>query len=77
MGNLPEERCNELIAGFDKSTNYIKSEASERNNLVGALWFFGGIAFTVFSFSTSGDTGSFVIASGSIIYGLIKMLNLA
>jgi hypothetical protein len=77
IGNLPEDRCKSLIEGFDSSATEIKGEASNSNVVYGALWFFGGIFVTFFSMSTSQDGGTYVVAFGAIIYGLIKMLNLA
>ena len=76
MGNLPKDRCNSLIDEFDSSTKEIKGEVSNRNVIIGALWFFGGIFVTVFSMNSAQDGGSYVVAFGAIIYGLIRMLNL-
>lgn len=46
-----------------------KSEA-----IVGALFFFGGLAITIVTFSAAEDGGSYVVAWGAILFGFIQMI---
>jgi len=44
---------------------------------LGTLWFFGGLAVTIGSYSlaaSSGYGGSYVIAGGAIVYGAVRVL---
>lgn len=50
-------------------------EVSSSGMAWGALWFFGGIAITIITYSAGGD--SYIVAYGPIIYGLIKMVSSA
>jgi hypothetical protein len=76
MGNLPAERCDALINSFDDSAKDLKKEASEKNSWTGALWLIGGIVVTIFSFTNAESGGTYFVATGAIVYGLIRMFNL-
>lgn len=50
---------------------------AESRMLVGALWFIGGVLVTAFSYSSAANNpagGSYIIAYGAIIFGVIKFI---
>jgi hypothetical protein len=77
MGNLPEERYNYLIVGFNNSVEKLKKDKSDFNKLIGALMIIGGVGFTILSFSSAQNAGggTYFIAIGAIIYGIIRFFN--
>jgi hypothetical protein len=55
-----------------KRNEYEVNEESKKSILYGALWCIGGLVVTIGSYSSASDGGSYTIAWGAIIFGLIK-----
>ena len=46
-----------------------KQRAAHRSLFYGGLWLLGGLAVTLGTFLSSGETGQFTVAYGAILYG--------
>lgn len=42
--------------------------------LIGALWFGGGLLVTGISYAGAGKGGTYVITTGAILYGIIRIV---
>lgn len=77
MGNLTNERYLVIINQFESLTNETKVKNSSWKKLLGFALFFGGIAFTVLSYHSVAQTGgTFYIATGAIVFGIIYFFEL-
>lgn len=77
MGNLTNERYLVILNQFESLTNETKVKNSSWKKLLGFALFFGGIAFTVLSYHSVAQTGgTFYIATGAIVFGIIYFFEL-
>jgi hypothetical protein len=77
MGNLPNERYLNLLKQFDSLTSENKIKNSSWKKLLGFALFFGGIGFTVLSYHSVAQTGgTYYIATGAIVFGIIYFFEL-
>ncbi|MCW0218846.1 MAG: hypothetical protein OJI67_11040 [Prosthecobacter sp.] len=85
MANLiPQRAVNPHLknVGYDPSRQYMRGsrrrvkayqeKRAQRDMTVGGLWFFGGLAVTVFTYLSSAGGGTYVVAWGAILFGGIQ-----
>lgn len=77
MGNLTNERYLVILNQFESLTNETKVKNSSWKKLLGFALIFGGIAFSVLSYHSVAQTGgTFYIATGAIVFGIIYFFEL-
>lgn len=77
MGNLPNERYLTILNQFDSLTKENKIKNSSWKKLLGFALFFGGIGFSVLSYHNVAQTGgTFYIATGAILFGIMYFFEL-
>jgi hypothetical protein len=77
MGNLPNERYISILDQFDSLTKENKVKNSSGKKLLGFALFFGGIGFSVLSYHSVAQTGgTYYIAAGAIVFGVIFFFEL-
>ena len=50
----------------------LRFEAGKKNMLYGALWCMGGIIVTAVTYAAASEGGTYVIAFGAIVFGVIQ-----
>jgi hypothetical protein len=76
MGNLHEDKSIAIIEEFDNLVKKNNTDKSDKNKLIGAILFIGGISFTLLTFDSAREGGAYYVAYGAIIFGVIKFFNL-
>lgn len=77
MGKLPTDRYLTILNQFENLINENKIKNSSWKKLLGFALFFGGIGFSVLSYHSVAQTGgTFYIATGAIVFGIIYFFEL-
>ena len=61
-----------VIDKLEASSAQGRASVGRRNMLFGALWFIGGTVVTLATYEHASDGGSYIIAYGAIIGGLVQ-----
>lgn len=63
-----------IVSPLVKEIHRVKQERGNKDMMVGGLWLAGGILVTVLTFSAASGGGTYVIAYGAIIAGLVQFV---
>lgn len=67
---LDDETADMVIKNVLDTGNTVKTEKAKRDMIIGALFLFGGIAVTVYTYTAASNGGGrYFLAYGPIIYG--------
>lgn len=66
---LDEESAARIVENLD---TYTKDNRGRKKIISGALWCFGGIAVTLITHSMASGGGTYIIAWGAILFGVIE-----
>lgn len=69
---LRAEDADVVIANLQNQYKQEKREAGNKNMLYGALWCVGGLLITILTYSAASDGGTYVVAWGAMIFGVIQ-----
>lgn len=71
---LDQDLAAMVIANLIQSESAAYSTAGKQNMIFGALWFFGGVAVTVFTKMGAGAGGVYIVAWGAIVFGAVQFI---
>jgi hypothetical protein len=76
IGMLLEEGLaqDEIRAVFDGAAKILRAENAHKDKLYGAMWLVGGLMVTLVSYSAASNGGSYLVATGAIIYGAVRLV---
>lgn len=49
-----------------------RKSSRKKNMIFGLLWFVGGLAVTIFTYNAASDGGTYVVAWGAMLWGIIQ-----
>ncbi|MEI6140569.1 MAG: hypothetical protein WCP85_14975 [Mariniphaga sp.] len=71
---LDAKNANEIVTDLEDRIKDGKKQGAHRDLFWGAVWCFGGIKFTILSYSAASNGGVYYIFYGAIIYGVWRFL---
>lgn len=70
---LDEESAAIVVDNLEEQISAAKKERSQKDILYGSLWLVGGLAVTLFTYSSASGGGTYVVTWGAIIFGAIQL----